>query len=105
MIFGKDNNKGLILDGLKLRIVQLGENGVSEKDFLVHDAHESNPGIQYMLANMGYPEYPVALGVIRSVEGSTYETEIADQIRSVQNTARIKTVNDLFKSGSTWKVE
>ena len=62
MIFGKENDKGLILDGLKLRVVKLGENGYNEKNILVHDAFESNPGIQYMLANMRYPEYPVALG-------------------------------------------
>ena len=69
MIFGKDNDKGLILDGLKLKVVKLGENGITEKDIIVHDAIEPNPGIQYMLANMRYPEYPVALGVIRAVPG------------------------------------
>ena len=74
MIFGKNNDKGLILDGLKLKVVKLGEKGIREKDILVHDAAESNPGIHYMLANMRYPEYPVALGVIRSVPGPTYET-------------------------------
>ncbi len=67
MIFGKGNDKGLILDGLKLKVVKLGENGVTEKNILIHDAFEPNPGIQYMLANMRYPEYPVALGVIRAV--------------------------------------
>ena len=69
MIFGKGNDKGLILDGLKLKVVKLGENGITEKDILVHDAHEPNPGIHYMLANMKYPEYPVALGVLRAVPG------------------------------------
>src|SRR5512136_2335641 len=57
MIFGKDNDKGLILDGLKLRVVKIGEGGISEKNILIHDASEPNPGIQYMLANMRYPEY------------------------------------------------
>ncbi len=82
MIFGKDNEKGLILDGLKLKVVKLGENGITEKDLLVHDALESNPGIQYMLANMKYPEYPVALGVIRAVSGPTYEKAIEEQIEN-----------------------
>ncbi len=105
MIFGKENDKGLILEGLKLKVVRLGENGISEKDLMVHDALEPNPGIQYMLANMSYPEYPVALGVIRSVKGNTYETEMAEQIKTVQKSAKIKCVDDLLKSGSTWKVE
>ena len=105
MVFGKDNDKGLVLDGLKLKVVKLGENGITEKSLLVHDAIEPNPGIQYMLANMRYPEYPVALGVIRSVPGNTYENDVVEQIKEVQKSAKIKCMDDLLHSGSTWKVE
>jgi 2-oxoglutarate/2-oxoacid ferredoxin oxidoreductase subunit beta len=105
MIFGKENNKGLFLDGLKLKVVTIGENGITEKNLLVHDASEPNPGIQYMLAHMGYPEYPVALGVIRSVPGNTYEADVEGQIKSIQKDSKIKCVDDLLLSGSTWKVE
>ena len=105
MVFGKGNDKGLILDGLKLKVVRLGENGITENSLLVHDATEPNPGIQYMLANMRYPEYPVALGVIRAMTGSTYETAVEDQIKEVQKTARIKSMEDLMNSGSVWEVE
>jgi 2-oxoglutarate ferredoxin oxidoreductase subunit beta len=105
MLFGKNNDKGLVLEGLKLKVVRLGENGISEKDLLVHDSHEPNPGIQYMLANMRYPDYPVALGVIRSVEGRTYETDMEEQISEIRETAKIKCMDDLLTSGSTWKVE
>jgi 2-oxoglutarate/2-oxoacid ferredoxin oxidoreductase subunit beta len=104
MIFGKDNDKGLILDGLKLKVVTIGKNGISEKDILIHDALESNPGIQYMLANMRHPEYPVALGVIRSVTGHTYEADVEEQIKWIQKDAKIKCMDDLLVSGSTWIV-
>jgi 2-oxoglutarate/2-oxoacid ferredoxin oxidoreductase subunit beta len=105
MIFGKENDKGIILDGLKLRVVKLGENGYTEKNILVHDAHEPNPGIHYMLAGMNYPEYPVALGVIRAVESQTYDSAIVEQIAKVKEKASIKNVDDLLHSGSTWEVE
>ena len=105
MIFGKDNGKGLVLDGLKLKVVKIGENGMTKDDLMVHDAHETNPGIQYMLAHMGYPDYPVALGVIRSVTGNTYETDVEDQINSVRENSKIKSMDDLLASGSVWKVE
>jgi 2-oxoglutarate/2-oxoacid ferredoxin oxidoreductase subunit beta len=105
MIFGKENEKGLVLDGLKLKVVKLGENGITEKNLLVHDAKEANPGIQYMLAHMGYPDYPVALGVLRSVEGNTYESDLADQIKDVQTEAKIKCMDDLLRSGSVWQVD
>jgi 2-oxoglutarate ferredoxin oxidoreductase subunit beta len=105
MIFGKNSDKGLILEGLKLRVVKIGENGISEKDIIVHDATEPNPGIQYMLANMRYPEFPVALGVIRSVEGVTYDNAVAEQISEIKKTSKIKCMDDLLMHGSTWKVE
>jgi len=104
MIFGKDNDKGIVLEGLKLKVVKLGENGISEKNILVHDAHEPNPGIHYMLAGMKYPEYPVALGVIRSVESQTYDSAITEQIDKVKSKSSIKCVDDLLHSGSTWEV-
>lgn len=105
MIFGKNKNKGLVLDGLKLKVVKLGEDGVSEKDLIVHDAMEVNPGIQYMLANMRYPEYPVALGVIRSVPGHTYENDVEEQIKGIKKNAEITDVDELLVSGSTWQVK
>lgn len=105
MIFGKNREKGLVLEGLKLKVVTLGENGITEKDILVHDTNEPNPGIHYMLANMRYPEYPVALGIIRAVPADTYDQSVADQISGIRTTADIRCVDDLLKSGSTWEVE
>jgi 2-oxoglutarate ferredoxin oxidoreductase subunit beta len=105
MLFGKGSDKGLILDGLKLRVVKLGENGVTKKNILIHDAAEPNPGIQYMLANMRYPEYPVALGVIRAVPGPTYENDLENQITEIGKVSKIKNMDDLLNSGSVWKVD
>lgn len=104
MIFGKNKDKGIMLEGLKLKVVTLGENGITEKKLLVHDAHEPNPGIHYMLAGMKYPEYPVALGVIRAVESQTYDSAIVEQISKVKEKSPIKCVDDLLHSGSTWEV-
>jgi 2-oxoglutarate/2-oxoacid ferredoxin oxidoreductase subunit beta len=105
MIFGKGNDKGLVLEGLKLKVVTLGERSITEKNILVHDASEPNPGIQYMLANMRYPEYPVALGVIRSVPWPTYEKLVEEQIGEIQNRSKIKCMDDLLNTGSTWNVD
>lgn len=104
MIFGKEKDKGLILDGLKLKVVKIGENGITADKLLVHDAHEANPGIQYMLANMRYPQYPVALGVIRAVPSYTYEEALVEQVEHIKATSDIKCMDDLLRSGSTWEV-
>ena len=105
MIFGKNKDKGIVLDGLKLRVVTLTPGGFTEADVLVHDAHENNPGIHTMLANMRYPDYPVALGVIRDVSAVTYDQSVERQIDKVKKSARFHNMNDLLFSGNTWEVE
>ncbi len=105
MIFGEKRDKGLVLDGLKLKVVKIGENGVTEKDILVHDAYTDNIGIHSMLVDMKYPEYPVALGVIRAVSDKTYDDNVRDQVIEVREKAKIKTVDQLLHSGATWEVK
>ena len=105
MLFGKNMDKGLMLDNMKLKVVTVGENGVTLDDILVHDAHEKDTMVHVMLASMKYPDFPVALGIIRDVAEPTYEREVARQIAEVQATAKIKNVDDLLNSGETWEVE
>ncbi len=105
MIFGKNRDKGIVLEGIKLKVVDIGNNGAKEKDILVHRSNENNPGIHMMLANMRYPNYPVALGVIRNVQAPTYEVSVAEQIKKVQALSKIKTMEDLFNSGKTFEIK
>jgi len=104
MIFGTKKDKGLMLDGINLKVVRIGEKGITEKNILVHDAKTPNPGIHMMLVNMCGPDFPVALGVIRAVADKTYNNQVRDQVLKVQNTAAIKCVDDLLHSGTTWEV-
>src|SRR5687767_823511 len=59
MIFGKNNEKGIRLVGLKPEVVELGKDGVTETDLLVHNPGLEDPTIAFMLSRMDYPEYPV----------------------------------------------
>jgi len=104
MIFGKEKNKGIMLDGYKLKVVTIGENGITEKDLLVHDMTESDPTIQNALIDMALPEFPMAFGIIRAVPGKSYDELILEQIAEVQKKSSIKCMDDLFNSGSTWVV-
>ncbi len=104
MVFGKNRDKGLILSGLSLKVVTIGQGGFSMDDILVHDAYNPNPGVHMMLANMEYPEYPVAMGVIRNVKDTTYDDNVRDQVLEVMKDAKIKCMDDLLNSGETWDV-
>lgn len=105
MLFGKDKKKGLRLKGFELEVVTLGENGITEADILVHDAHEANLAIHMMLVNMKSPEFPVALGVIRDVKDISYDQRVCDQVDSQYCNSKIKNMDDLLNSGSTWEVK
>lgn len=104
MIFGENRDKGLVLDGLKLKVVTLGEEGYNESNILVHDATEPNPGLHMMLSNMQWPEFPVAFGVIRNVKAQTYNVEMEEQMKEIQEKSKIKCMDDLLLSGATWEV-
>lgn len=104
MIFGKDRNKGLVLDGLKLKVVTIGENGITEKDILVHDMYEEDLTLHSMLVNLNLPEYPVVFGIVRAVKAATYDDLLYEQIAEVQSKSSIKGMDDVFNSGSTWEV-
>ena len=105
MVFGKNRDKGLVLSGLSLKVVTIGQGGFTMDDILVHDAYNPNPGVHMMLANMEFPEYPIALGVIRNVKDSTYDDNVRDQVLEVMKDAKIKCVDDLLNSGETWEVK
>jgi 2-oxoglutarate ferredoxin oxidoreductase subunit beta len=102
MIFGKEQNKGLVLKGLKLEVVTIGENGVTESDILVHDAHEEDSTLHMMLVRM---EYPLATGIIRSYEEQTFGSRERDLMDRVTKSSQFKTVDDLFFSGDTYEVK
>lgn len=105
MIFGKNKEKGIRLHGTKLEVVKIGENGITEKDILVHDQYECNPGIHRMLVKMKPPEMPVALGVIRSAKFATYDDLVEEQIKYAQENSKIKNVDDLLNSGEIYEIE
>lgn len=104
MIFGKDRNKGLVLDGLKLKVVTIGENGITEKDILVHDMYEEDLTLHTMLVNLNLPDFPVVFGIVRAVKAATYNDLLYEQIAEVQSKSSIKGMDDVFNSGSTWEV-
>ena len=105
MIFGKDKNKGIILNGLKLEVVTIGENGITENDLLVHDAYEKDSTLHNMLATMCLPKFPVAVGVIRKEKGMTYDDGVIAQLEHEKENAKFHSVDELLTSGDIWQVK
>jgi 2-oxoglutarate/2-oxoacid ferredoxin oxidoreductase subunit beta len=104
MIFGKNKDQGIMLAGNKLVVVTVGEHGINLGDILVHDQYNKDPGIHRMIGRMMPPDFPVAMGVIRSAPYDTYDDLMEDQLAYAAKSSKIKTVNDLLRSGNTWEI-
>jgi 2-oxoglutarate ferredoxin oxidoreductase subunit beta len=104
LIFGKERNRGLRLNGVTPEIVELG-NGVTEADLLVHDETREDPTIASILARMAWPQFPVPLGVLQAVERPTYNELLDKQIEDVIAREGAGDLAALLAEGDTWVVE
>jgi 2-oxoglutarate ferredoxin oxidoreductase subunit beta len=102
MLFGANNEKGLILKGFKLEVGVIGEDGVTEDDILIHDAYEEDNTLHLMLAKL---KMPIVNGVIRAYEDDTFEIRLKKQVEAIEKASKYKSVNDLFTTGETWEIK
>jgi 2-oxoglutarate ferredoxin oxidoreductase subunit beta len=104
MMFGKDRDKGIRLNGLHPEIVQLG-NGTSEADLLVHDEETEDPYLAFMLSRMWWPDFPVPVGVLRRVNRPTHDQLVGAQIEDATARQGQGDLEDLLVGGETWVVD
>ncbi len=102
MIFGRERNRGLRLNGHRPEIVTIGEDGVTEADILVHD--EDDPLLAAMLSTIYWPDFPVPVGVIRSVQRPTHSELLNQQVEDAVTKRGRGNLTDLLDSGETWVV-
>src|ERR1700754_714983 len=89
MVFGKNRDKGIRMNGALPESVTIGENGITENDLLVHDIYLKDPSVAFMLARMEQPDFPQPVGIFRAVDRPTYEDMLVDQIeRAIANRDR-----------------
>ena len=92
-------------EGFGLKVVKLGENGITEKDLLVHDSHCQDNTLQLKLAMMEGPDFPIALGVIRDVEAPTYDDSVSAQIEEVKTAKKYHNFAELLETNDIWEVK
>ena len=105
LIFGKNRDKGIRMNGLKLEVVQLG-NGVTEKDLIVHDEFNPNPAYGFLLSRMETePGFPTPIGVLHQAQYDRYEDRMASQIKDVQAKRGHGDLDKLLLAGDVWEVK
>ena len=105
LTFGADKKKGIrIIPGqMALEVVTIGENGILVDDILVHD--ETNKVMAHLLADMKFPAFPTAIGVLYCDPTPTYEASIHSQVQSEIEKNPGADLNALLRQGSTWTVD
>ena len=106
LVFGENNEFGLVQQGFGLKVVEIGKDGYTIDDVLVHDAHCEDNTLQLKLAMMS-PEdgFPIALGVIRDVEAPTYNEAIHQQIADVSAQKKYHNFMELLETNDIWEVK
>jgi len=106
LLFGENNEYGIMQEGFGLKVVKIGENGVTIDDILVHDAHCQDNTLQLKLAMMDNEAgFPVALGVIRDVEAPTYDESVSEQIEELKAKKPYHTFEELLETNDVWEVK
>ncbi len=105
MLYGPENEYGLVQDGFSIKSVKLGENGYTIDDVLIHDAHCIDKTLQMKLAYMDGTDLPVAFGVIRDITAPCYDDCIYEQIEAVKAKKKSRTITDVMLSNNTWEVK
>ena len=103
MIFGKEKNKGIRLDGFRPEVVTINGD-FSADDLLVHN--ETDKNIADILTNFTYDtEFPTPIGVLYVAESSTYEDRLEKQIKNAKKKLGEGNLEDLIRGVDIWDVE
>jgi len=103
LIYGRDSDKGLYLDGFQIRKKKL-DGKSDEKNLIVHRSSLTEKDYANLLANMNPETLPTPVGVFRRVQQATYEEMLMDQIHEARNIKGAGSLDKLFHRGDTWEV-
>lgn len=104
LIFGKENDKGIKLDGFSPVVVSLKDGQHSVNDLLVHN--EQDTTLAFILANMTYNhELPRPVGIFLAIDRPRYEDEMEKQINSAISKRGRGSLEKLLNSGDTWVIQ
>ena len=104
ILFGPDDAKGVVIEGGAAHIVDVAEAGLDS--IHVHDATNPDPAPAFALSRLSHtPIGPTPVGLFRSVERPSYESEMAMQLSAAESAKGPGDLTQLLTSVGTWTVE
>lgn len=104
LIFGKQKDKGIRLNGFTPEVVNIANGQFSVSDLLVHN--ETDSTLAFILANMIHdPAMPRAMGVFLSVDRPPYEELMEQQIAKAKAKKGGGDLQKLLDGDETWVIQ
>ncbi len=104
LVFGKENDKGIKLDGFSPVVVSLKDGIHSVNDLLVHNEKDST--LAFIMSNMTYNrDLPRPVGIFLAIDRPRYEVEMDEQIDSAISKRGKGSLEKLLNTGDTWLIQ
>ncbi|MFZ2324785.1 MAG: 2-oxoacid:ferredoxin oxidoreductase subunit beta [Ignavibacteriaceae bacterium] len=105
MVFGKNGDKGIKLDGFKPIVVDLTNGNYTIDDLWIHDEFDESPVRAAILSTFTeVPGLPTPIGVFRQVFKPTYDEGMEAQIEDVKRKKGEGELEKVLFGGNTWEV-
>jgi 2-oxoglutarate ferredoxin oxidoreductase subunit beta len=106
LLFGKNFDKGIKLNGFNPVVVDLNDGVHSVNDLLVHDEFDETPVRAFIYSHMtDDPNLPTPIGVFRQIIKPTYDEGVTAQINDITAKKGEGDLEKLLFSGNTWEIE
>lgn len=103
MIFGKNQDKAIKLEGFKPVIIDLNDGKHSVNDAIVYD--EKSKELAYIVSQFSdNPIMPLPLGIFLDINYSTFEDDMTQQIAETKKKLGEGDVNALLRGNSFWEI-
>lgn len=106
LVFGVDQELGLVLEGTTPRVVEYASLGMSQDDLWIHDEKDLNKA--HILARFfdepGTTEFPRPFGVLYSIDRPSYEDLLFEQLDKVMELNPSPILDDILAGKNTWQV-
>lgn len=109
LVFGKNNELGVRLDGLKPEVVELGDK-YSKDDLWIHDEQDATKA--HLLSRFfEHPKngegvsFPRPFGVLYAVERPCYDEEVVQQVQYAKEHHGESDLDALLRGPETWEIK
>jgi 2-oxoglutarate ferredoxin oxidoreductase subunit beta len=107
LIFGQNEEHGIMLDGLNPKIVNYKEENISPNDLWIHnekDKTKANLISRFFDTLFEGEHFPRPFGVIYADERPVYDEEMTNQIKAVNAKKGKQSLNSILSGDKTWSI-